>query len=220
MALSMPGAPINKNLAEVERELVSVYGFVPELFRAQGAEPHLISAEARLLAAILLAEGRLTRRQKEVLLSAVASARGNEYCWALHAQAIPPDDPESRSLLDFAAQLASYGLCFSARDIEALMRAGFHEQAILEAVATTALGQMLCVLATAIQPSSDPECPRSEAPHIEMPSPPDSWEPPAGPYLKSQPPPDFEPFAHLARSTRLYPQSVPGTDAPPCSRHC
>ena len=34
---------------------------------------------------------------------------------------------------------------------------------------------------------------------IERPSPPNEWEQPAGPYLKSQPqpPPDFEPFSFL-----------------------
>src|SRR5437879_694085 len=106
MVRSMAGAPPNND--EVERELVSAYGFVPELFRAQGAEPSLISAEARLLAA-LLAESRLRRRQKEALLFAVASTRGNEYCQALHAQSIPPDDQESRLLLDFASKLTCCG---------------------------------------------------------------------------------------------------------------
>jgi RNA polymerase sigma-70 factor (ECF subfamily) len=198
MALSMAGAPSNDHMVAAERELVSAYGFVPELFRAQGAEPSLISAEARLLAA-LLAESRLRRRQKEVLLFAVASARGNEYWQLLHAQGIPPDDEESRPLLDFASKLACCGLCFSARDIEALRQAGFDDQAILEAVATTALGQMLCVLAKALQPSGHPERLRSEALNTEMAARSDMWEQPAAPYLKSQPQPapDFKPFAVL-----------------------
>ena len=132
MARSMAGAPSNNNMVEVERELVSAYGFVPELFRTQSADPRLISAESRLLGAVLVSEGHLTRRQKEILLFAVASARGNEYCLALHAQAVPPNDQESRSLLDFASQLASRSLYFSAIDIERLTHAGFDDQAILE----------------------------------------------------------------------------------------
>src|SRR5438477_1627536 len=193
MVRSMAGGPPNNN--EAERELVSAYGFVPELLRAQGAEPSLISAEAGLLA-VLLAESRLRPRQREVLLFAVASARGNEYCQALHAQSIPPDDQESRLLLDFASKLACCGLCSSGRDIEALTHAGFDDQAILEAVVTTALGQMLCVLAKALQPSGHPERLRSEALNIEMAAPSDIWEQPAAPYLKSQPQsvPDFKPF--------------------------
>jgi RNA polymerase sigma-70 factor, ECF subfamily len=198
MVRFMSGAPSNNHMVAAERELVSVYGFVPELFRAQGAEPRLISAEARLLAA-LLADSRLRRRQKEVLLFAVASARRNEYCQALHAQSIPPDDKESRPLLDFASTLACCGLCFSARDIEALTHAGLDDQAILEAVVTTALGQMLCVLTKALQPSGHPERPRSEALNTEMAAPSDIWEQPTAPYLKSLPRglPDSERFPYL-----------------------
>ena len=68
MALSMAGAPINKNMFDAERELGSAYVFLPELFRFQRAAPRVIATEARLLAAILLTEGHLTRRQKEGLL--------------------------------------------------------------------------------------------------------------------------------------------------------
>ena len=77
--------------------------------------------------------------------------------------------------------------------------AGFDDQAILEAVATTALGQMLCTLADALQPSHDPERPQSSSVKFEKPAEPGDWDQPAGPYLKSQlpPPSDFEPFSVL-----------------------
>ena len=199
MARSMAGAPINEDLDGAERELVNAYSFIAELFRFQNDEPRVIAAEARLLATVLLPNGRLTRRQKESLLYAVASARGNDYCKALHAQAFSPDDNWSRALIDFALQLACCGFWFSARDVERLTRAGFDDQAILEAVTTTALGQMLCILTEALQPSSDPKRARSAGLEIERPSPPDDWQQPGEPYLKSQPQPlpDFAPFSFL-----------------------
>src|SRR6266498_4143756 len=199
MALSMAGAPINKSMVEVERDLAIAYGFVPELFRAQSAHPFVTAAEASLLGAVLLSEGRLTRPQKDGLLFVVVSARSNEYWQGLHVQDFPSNDKGSRALTDFALQLACCGLWFSARDVERLTRAGFDDQAILEAVVITALGQMLCILAEALEPSSDPERPRPLALKIQRPSAPNEWEQPAGPYLKSQPqaPADFEPFSFL-----------------------
>jgi RNA polymerase sigma-70 factor, ECF subfamily len=199
MALPMAGAPINKNVLEVKRELVSAYGFVSELFRTQSAEPRVTAVEAQLLGAVLLSEARLTRRQKEGLLFVLAGDRGNTYGRAHYAHDFPPDDKEPPALPDFALQLACRGPWFSAKDIERLKRAGFDDQAILEAVATTAVGQMLRVLAEALPHSSDAERPQSLALETERPAHFDDWEQPAGPYLKSQPqpPPDFEPFSVL-----------------------
>lgn len=199
MALSMAGAPINKEMVEVEHQLVEAFGFVPQLFRAQSAEPRAIVAQMQLVAAIVLTEGSLSPHQKQSLLFAVASARRNEYCRALHVRSALPDGQQSRMLFNFVSKLACRGPWSSAEDIEALTRAGLDDQAILEAVVTTALGQMLCVLAEALQPSSDRDRPQSEALNIEMPAPPDNWEQSAGPYLKSppQPTPDFKPFAVL-----------------------
>lgn len=199
MAPSMAGAPINKSMAEVERELSGAYGFVPRLFRAQSVHTLVVAAEARLLGATLLSEGRLTRQQKEGLLCAVASVRGNEYCRALNPQALSSEDEQSRALHDFALQLTCCGLWFSAKDIDRLIRAGFDDQAILEAVSTIGLGQMLYAIAAALEPSSDFEHPRPVALKIERPSPPNEWEPSSGPYLKSQPqaPLGFAPFSFL-----------------------
>ena len=199
MAPSMAGASIDKSMAEVENELSSVYGFVPQLFRAQSVHTLVIAAEARLLGAVLLSEGRLTRHQKEGLLCAVASVRGNEHCRVLHPQALSSEDEQSRALHNFALKLTSCDLWFSVRDIDCLTRAGFDDQAILETVSTIALGQMLCAMAVALEPSSDFEHPRPVALKIARPSPPNEWEPSSGPYLKSQlqAPLDFEPFSFL-----------------------
>ena len=98
-------------------------------------------------------------------------------------------------------KLACHGPWISAQDVEVLAQAGFDDLAILEAVATSALGQMLCTLAAALQPPPDPERPQSTSVKVEKPvEPSGEWEQPAGPYLKSQlqPPPEFEPFSVLA----------------------
>jgi RNA polymerase sigma-70 factor, ECF subfamily len=199
MALSMAGAPINKNVVEVERELAIAYGFVPELFRVQSVHPLVNSAAVRLFDAVLLSEGRLTRSQKKSLLYSVASARGNECCRALHPQALSLDREQSRALHDFALQLACGGLWFSAKDIDRLTHHGFDDQAILEVVVTTAIGQMLCILAEVLELSNDPERSHPFALEIERPSSPKEWEQPAGPYLKCPPEVSsgFEPFSFL-----------------------
>jgi RNA polymerase sigma-70 factor (ECF subfamily) len=186
-------------MVEVESALSRAYGSMPELFRAQGVHPTIVAGEVRLLVAVLFSDGRLTRRQKEGLLNTVASLQGNEYCCVLHPQALLPDDESSRALRDFALRLACCGLWFSAKDIDRLRRAGFDDQAVLEAVSTIALGQMLCILADALEPPTNPDRPRPSAHRAERPSPSNEWEQPVGPYLISQPqaPPDFEPFSFL-----------------------
>src|SRR5882724_8470435 len=143
----MSALPRTRNDFETSRELEDCYGFVPNLFRVQGDLPPAVAVEAQLIAAVVLAEGRLTRRQKEGLLLAVSCVRQSDYCMALYAQTPPGDNRESRALLSFALKLACYGPWISAKDVEVLAQAGHDDQAILEVVATTALGQMLCTLA-------------------------------------------------------------------------
>ncbi len=198
MALSMPGAPLNKSMVEAERELATAYGFIPELFQAQGVHPLIASAEARLLA-VLLSENRLARRQKEGLLFVVARARGNEYYQRFDVRNFQSDDNQSPALTDFAVQLACRSLWFSARDVERLTRHGFDDQAILEVVVITALGQMLCILAEALEFSNYPKRAQSAVLEIERPSLDNDWRQPVGPYLKSEPEasPELAPFSFL-----------------------
>ena len=199
MARSMTGAPIKKSMVDVERELMGAFGFVPELFQAQSAHPLVTSTEVRLFGAALLSKGRLTSPQKEGLIFLVAGARGDE-CWQRpHVRSFPSDGEESRALTDFALRLVCHGLWFSARDVECLARNGFDDEAILEAVVITALGQMLCILMEGLQPSSDPKHAQSAVVGSENPSPPYDWQQPVGPYLKAEAQvlPDSESFSFL-----------------------
>ena len=186
MARSMAGAPIKKSMVDVEREFVGAFGFVPTLFQSQSAHPLVTSVEARLFGAALLSEGRLTRQQKEGLIIAVAGVEGDESWQRPHVRSFPSDDREYRALTEFALQLVCHSLWFSARDVERLAHNGFDDQAIVEAVVITALGQMLRILMVGLQPASDPKRAQSAVVGSENPSSSLDWQPPVGPYLKSE----------------------------------
>jgi RNA polymerase sigma-70 factor (ECF subfamily) len=142
--------------------------------------------EARLFGAALLSEGRLTRQQKEGLMIAVAGVEVDESWQRPHVRSFPSDDREYRSLTEFALQLVCHSLWFSARDVERLAHNGFDDQAIVEAVVITALGQMLRILMVGLQPASDPKRAQSAVVGSENPSSSLDWQPPVGPYLKSE----------------------------------
>ena len=63
-----------------------LFGFVPNLFRAQTLLPRMIEAEAGISAAVLFREGDLSRSQKEYIMLAVAAAHRNTYCFTGHHQ--------------------------------------------------------------------------------------------------------------------------------------
>src|SRR5947209_2812655 len=86
--------------------LVEAFGFIPNLFRLQSRLPALIQAEQRLIQAILLGENHLSRPDKEHLLGAVASDRGNEYCSELFSRTPFTLSDRDAALLTFARKLA------------------------------------------------------------------------------------------------------------------
>jgi hypothetical protein len=210
----MAGAPSNKDQLEAEQELVNAYGFVPELFRVQRDAPRAVAAQVQLLQAVAFSEGYFTQRQKSTLLTAVARARQNNYCSALHQHTAPCADEDSQAILDFGCRLACHGFWFSPKDTQALTLAGFDDCAIVEAIATTALGQMLCTLAEALHPPIDAELPEATAFELAQLGQPVEWTQSAGPYLKSQPqaPPNFAPFSAFGISSASFP-TLPRTDA-------
>jgi uncharacterized peroxidase-related enzyme len=59
------------------------FGFVPNIFRAQGVRPDVLEAEAAVVRAVLLIEDVLTRKQKECILLVVSAANLNTYCVAV-----------------------------------------------------------------------------------------------------------------------------------------
>jgi RNA polymerase sigma-70 factor, ECF subfamily len=175
--------------------LVAAYGFVPNLFQAQGALQPVIEAEERLIQSGVLHETRLSGQQKESLLGAVACARENVYCLTLYSASLEDDAP----LLRFAVKLAKQAPWVSQHDIEALRNDGLDDIAILEAVATTALGQMLCTLADGLRPAIDSGLSPPVLKKLPDLAASLDWPETPGPYLSSQPPlaADFPPYAVL-----------------------
>src|SRR5260370_34302032 len=119
---------------EPYRGLVEAYGFVPNLFALQKELQRVIEGEQRLIDAIVVRAGRLSRQLKNSLFRTVANARISDYCRALHAQTCPRDAEEDPALLAFSRKLANYAPCVCKHDVVALRAAGFDDSIILECI--------------------------------------------------------------------------------------
>jgi RNA polymerase sigma-70 factor (ECF subfamily) len=141
------------------------FGFVPNLFRAQAVRPVFVEAEAGLIAALLLPEDALTRRQKELVMLVASAWDRNEYGVALWSEilqragmplqtcdqivashATAPATSADTPLLDLAAKLAAGGTEFGESDIRRLREHPYTDRQILEAIAATALAKFLNTL--------------------------------------------------------------------------
>jgi RNA polymerase sigma-70 factor (ECF subfamily) len=197
--------------------LEKVFGFVPNLFRAQTLLPRAIDAEAGIARAVLFEEGALPRIRKETILLVVAAANRSAYWITAHHQALralgAPDRQLDQividyrhaglplpdiALLTFALRLARNAPWLSGADIGALRSHGFNDESILEAILTTALSGFLCTLSAGLGPSPDFEPPAM--PGVTTPTPPGARPYVggiAGPYLHAaeMSPASFPPFA-------------------------
>jgi len=135
--------------------LVRLFGMVPNLFRLQNELPQVVRAEERLMHAILLQEGPLPKDVKGGLLSTVARARRNNYCWALNTRGGIEQSDCSPELGRAAVKLASTGCAFGVDDVNSLRADGLTDAGLLDAILTIALGQLLCTLAEALNPELD-----------------------------------------------------------------
>ncbi len=145
------------------------FGFVPKVFSSQSLVPCLVAAEVELVSSILFSNRSLTRARKECILLAVAEARENAYCFSLHYQMLKLQGlseprlnrivdcyeeadlaPANKALWKFALKLAADESSFSAEDMREASSQGLTNEALLDAVVTTALGVMLCTLATGL----------------------------------------------------------------------
>ena len=131
------------------------FGFLPNFFPAQTLRPDLVDAEINLMAAILLKEGALSRRQKEYIFLVCSAANLSTYCVTAHCEIVRMlhlDGPEpeqiaidhvhakipiaDKALLNFCAKLNSQPAKIGSSDIDALRTYGFGEQQIHEAIVT------------------------------------------------------------------------------------
>jgi uncharacterized peroxidase-related enzyme len=136
------------------------FGFLPNFFPAQTLRPDFVVAEINLMAAILLKEGALERRQKEYIFLVCSAANLSTYCVTAHCEIVrmmklEGPEPEQiaidhvhakipiadKALLNFCAKLNSQRSKTGSSDVEALRTYGFSEQQILEAVVTVGFAQ-------------------------------------------------------------------------------
>jgi RNA polymerase sigma-70 factor, ECF subfamily len=161
-------------LATVERRpesfapfafLEKSFGFIPNIFRAQGLRPDVLEAEAHAIETVLLTEDVLTRVQKECILLVISAANFNSYCVAVHCEmlrniGVLPEEADrivvdhhlsnlsvaDQALLDFALKLGVRPAEFGREDIEKLRAHGFTEKQVLEGVVMAALTNFLNTL--------------------------------------------------------------------------
>ncbi|MGC2184864.1 MAG: peroxidase-related enzyme [Terriglobales bacterium] len=131
------------------------FGFLPNFFPAQTRRPDLVDAEINLMAAILLKEGALSRRQKEYIFLVCSAANLSTYCVTAHCEIVrmlhlEGPEPEQiaidhvhakipiadKALLNFCAKLNGQPTKIGSSDIDALRTYGFSEQQIHEAIVT------------------------------------------------------------------------------------
>ena len=136
------------------------FGFLPNFFPAQALRPDFVGAEINLVAAILLKEGALARRQKEYIFLVCSAANLSTYCVTAHCEIVrmlglEGPDPEQiaidhvhakiavadKALLNFCAKFNKLPSKIGADDIEVLRTYGFGEQHILEAIVTVGFAQ-------------------------------------------------------------------------------
>jgi RNA polymerase sigma-70 factor (ECF subfamily) len=154
--------------------LQALFGFVPNVFRAQTLLPRVIEAEAGIACALLLEERDLSRIQKASMSLAISAAHGDAY-WVtgyyqlLRSMGVPGDTLDrivindhqadlatrDQALLDFARKLAKRGPWLSGEDIAELRSLRLSDESILEAVIVTALTGFFCTLSKGLGPFPD-----------------------------------------------------------------
>jgi uncharacterized peroxidase-related enzyme len=136
------------------------FGFLPNFFPAQTLRPDFVDAEINLMAAILLKDGALARRQKEYIFLTCSAANLSTYCVTAHCEIVrllglEGPDPEQiaidhahakiaiadKALLNFCTKFNKQPSKIGADDIEVLRTYGFTEQHILEAIVTVGFAQ-------------------------------------------------------------------------------
>ena len=195
--------------------LQEYFGFVPAVFRCQGALPRLIEAETGLAASIVFQDGALSRKRKERLLLILAAANHSAYCATTHYQMLSLlGEPEERidqllsdyrqanlpaadmALSRFAFNLCTNGHSISREDFTELDTHGWTCEIVLEAILIAAWARFMSCLATGL--GAIPDFEPVPIPAVLPFAPPSPRTDPAtegeGPYLQA---PEFppEPFA-------------------------
>ncbi|HET6373633.1 MAG TPA: peroxidase-related enzyme [Candidatus Polarisedimenticolia bacterium] len=146
-------------------EMKRLYGFIPNFYRSQTMRKDIVEAEIGMTGAILVADGALTRQQKEYLFLVCSAANLSTYCVTAHCEIVrmlglKGPEPEKiaidhnstdlsiadKALLNFALKLNGQPAKTTRRDIEGLRVYGFTDQQILEAVIVVSFAKFANVL--------------------------------------------------------------------------
>ena len=135
--------------AERSQPLSGSSGLPPILSGIEIKLPAIIAAEEALARAIF-ASGHLSRSEVDDLITAA----GNEWPGQVRDRAMPtvetPSRDSQKALAQFGCKLARYGPWCSKCDCDALISAGYTENAIRAAVAAVALGHFRCTLSAGL----------------------------------------------------------------------
>jgi uncharacterized peroxidase-related enzyme len=146
-------SPPDEQTASTFETIRTAFGFVPNFFQAQTMRPDLVDAEVKLMGAILLKAGALTRQQKEYLFLVSSAANMSTYCVTAHCEivrmlGIEGPEPEQiaidyastalpmtlKALLAFATKLNQHPTKIARQDIDDLRTYGFSDEQIMETV--------------------------------------------------------------------------------------
>lgn len=146
-------APLDETNFLPFAQFKNIYGFIPNLLRAQTLRPDIIEAQMVLGGAILRQPGALSRKEKEYIFLVCSAANLSTYCVTAHCEIVRamklegPDAEEialdfastnlpmvTKALLRFASKLTTEPTKISASDVDALRTYGYTDEQILEAV--------------------------------------------------------------------------------------
>jgi len=149
-------AEANAELSGIYQKVEKDFGFVPHFFKALGRMPEVIKAQLQLNAAIM-GEGALSALVKEQIGVVVSGINSSSYCVAIHMEVLrqfgidkpasrklvtdymnAPVDDKTKILFRFADKLTRKPLDIDQPDADEVLRAGWSEAALREAVLTVA----------------------------------------------------------------------------------
>jgi uncharacterized peroxidase-related enzyme len=158
--------PLDENAFPPFAGAKQMFGFIPNLFRAQTLRPDIVEAEAGLVWAILIHDGALSRRQKEYVFLVCSAANLSTYCVTAHCEIVrglrlSGPEPEKvaldhlhtdipvadKMLLNFALKVNRQPHKIDRQDVDGVRLYGFTDEQVLEAVTVIALAKFANSLA-------------------------------------------------------------------------
>ena len=152
--------PLDENNFPTFAFMKSMFGFVPNFFRAQTLRPDLINSQAELVNTILIKDGALSRKEKEYIFLVSSAANLSTYCVTAHCEivrmlGIEGPEPEQvaldytvtdipmvlKALLNFASKLNMQPTKLIKQDVDTLRTFGYTDEQILETVIVVGLAK-------------------------------------------------------------------------------